>query len=207
MEPHDQVRTVARPRRVGIERIRGSRFVADLGPAADESAALAFVDEVRRRAPDATHHCWAFRLAGGRERTDDDGEPGGTAGAPILRHLQGAELVDVVVVVTRWFGGTRLGRGGLVRAYGAATAAVIDHGPVEVRPVMAWLDVLHDYDLSGTVEAVLAAHDAEVVGADYSARVALRVAVPERVAATFACALSEATAGRVEAERTTRDRP
>lgn len=197
MEAADEVRTVARSRRVEIERIRGSRFVADIAPAADEAVVLAFVEQVRRRAPDASHHCWAFRLAEGRERSDDDGEPGGTAGAPILRHLQGAELVDVVVVVTRWFGGTKLGRGGLARAYGAATAAVIDQAPVVVRPAMAWLDVVHDYDLSGPVDSVLAGHGAEMVDADYGTRVVLRVAVPRRAAGTFTAAMSEATAGRV----------
>ncbi len=197
MDTSDEVHTVARPGRVEIDRIRGSRFVADLAPVADQDTALAFVEQVRRRAPDASHHCWAFRLADGRERSDDDGEPGGTAGVPILRHLQGAELVDVVGVVTRWFGGTKLGRGGLVRAYGAATAAAIDAAPVVVRRVMAWLDLVHDYELSGPVESVLAGHGADVVDADYGAQVVLRVAVPRDAAGSFTTALSEATAGRV----------
>lgn len=197
MDASDEVRTVARPHRVELERIKGSRFLADLAPAADEATALGFVEQVRRRAPDASHHCWAFRLAGGRERSDDDAEPGGTAGAPILRHLQGAGLVDVVAVVTRWFGGTKLGRGGLARAYGAATAAAIDEASVVVRPALTWLEVVHDYDLSGQVDAVLAGHGAEVVDADYGTQVVLRLTVPRRAATDFAAALSEATAGRV----------
>lgn len=88
---------------------------------------------------------------------------------------------------------------------GAATAAAIDAAPVVVQPAMAWLDVTHDYALSGPVEAALAAHGAEVVAADYGTHVVLRVAVPRRAAATFAAAVSEATAGRVVPASVDRD--
>ena len=103
----------------------------------------------------------------------------------------------MVVVVTRWFGGTKLGRGGLVRAYGAAAAAVLADAPVVERPVMTTLSVTHPYELSGTVEAVLAAHDAVVLDADYGAQVVARVAVPRSRATAFVDAMTEATAGRV----------
>lgn len=193
----DLVRTLVRPHRVEIDRVKGSRFVADAAPAGDEPAALAVVERVRAEWPDATHHCWAFRLEGGRERRDDDGEPRDSAGAPILRHLQGAGLADVVVVVTRWFGGTKLGRGGLVRAYGAAAAAVLADAPIEDRPVLATLSLVHDYDLSAAVESVLVAHDAAVLDAEYGMRVGVRLAVPRAAARAFVDAMTEATAGRV----------
>lgn len=187
-----------------VDRVRGSRFIADVAPAVDETAALAVVTEVRRREPAASHHCWAFRLHDDRERSSDDGEPRDTAGAPILRRIHGADLADVVVVVTRYFGGTELGRGGLVRAYGAAAAAVLEAAPVVVRPVRATFSLTHDYDLSGVVESVLAAHDASVLASDYGGRVALRVAVPAAGAEAFAAALREATSGRVVPEAATR---
>ena len=196
-----EIRTLARAHTVEIDRVRGSRFIADVAPAADEAAALAFVDALRGREPDATHHCWAFRLENGRERSSDDGEPAGTAGAPILRRLQGADLADVVLVVTRYFGGTKLGTGGLVRAYGAAAAAVLDDAPIVARPVFTTFTLTHPYDRSGAVEAVLTAHGAELLDADYGADVTLRVAVPRDDADAFAHALSEATAGTVVAER------
>lgn len=199
MDDLDEIRSVAHAHTVEIPRVRGSRFVADIAPVSDEASALSFVAAVRRREPDATHHCWAFRLAGGRGRSDDDGEPGGTAGAPIQRHLAGADLADVVVVVSRWFGGTRLGRGGLARAYGAAARAAIDGALPVVRPVVAVLDLDHDYDVSSAVESALASHGVEVLEAAYGARVSLRVAVRRRDASTFSTALSEATAGRVVA--------
>lgn len=198
----DEVRTVTRLHRAEIDRVKGSRFVAEVAPAADEAAALAVVAAARARSPDASHHCWACRLEDGRERADDDGEPRDTGGAPILRHLQGADLADVVVVVTRWFGGTKLGRGGLVRAYGAATAAVLDAAPVAVRPVLVRVAFEHDYGLSGVVEGVVAAHEVTVLASDYGAAVRLEVAVPRRQADAFVDALRDATAGRVEAETT-----
>ena len=197
MEPSDLIRTLVRPHRVEIEKVKGSRFVADAAPASDEAGVLAVVDRLRAESPDATHHCWAFRLEGGRERSDDDGEPHDTAGAPILRHLQGSGLADVVVVVTRWFGGTKLGRGGLVRAYGAAAAAVLADAPVVERPVLTTLSLTHPYDLSGAVEAVLAAHDATILDAEYGAQVVARVAVPRSRASAFVDDMAEATAGRV----------
>lgn len=191
------LRTVRTPVGVELERVRGSRFVADLAPVVDEAAARALVDEVRVQHPDATHHCWALRLADGTERGSDDGEPRDTAGAPILRHLQGADLADVVCVVTRWFGGTKLGRGGLIRAYGASAEAAIAAATVVERPILARVAVEHDYDLSAPVQAVLAAHGADVVDEDYGTRVALLVAIPIEDVDTFVRAVVDATAGRV----------
>lgn len=104
---------------VGAKR---SRFLAHLAPAADEEAARAVIEAARRAHHDARHHCSAFVLGPDRrtERSNDDGEPAGTAGSPMLDVLRGSGLTDVVAVVTRWFGGTLLGTGGLIRAYSDA---------------------------------------------------------------------------------------
>lgn len=193
--------TVAAPVTVSLDPVRGSRFVADLAPAASDAAALAVVGTARGRHPDASHHCWALRLANGRARSDDDGEPARTAGPPILRHLEGAGLADVVCVVTRWFGGTRLGTGGLVRAYGAAAAAAIDAADVVTRPVLATFDLSHDHGLTNPVNAVLAAHDATTLDAHWHTRVDLVVTVPLDRADGFVDDLVEATSGRVRPTR------
>lgn len=191
------VRTVRAPVGLEIERVRGSRFAALLAPVVDESAAAAIVEGARARTPDATHHCWALRLPDGLERASDDGEPRDTAGAPILRHLQGADLSHVVCVVTRWFGGTKLGRGGLIRAYGAAAEAAIAAATIVERPVLATLEIEHDYDLSGAIQSVIAAHAAVVVDEAYGEAVALRVTIPVEDEDTFVRAVVDATAGRV----------
>jgi putative IMPACT (imprinted ancient) family translation regulator len=99
--------------------VQKSRFLALAAPIASAEAALAVLAECRQTP--ATHHCWAYRL-GDQYRSSDDGEPGGTAGRPILAAIDGAGLDRVVVVVTRWYGGIKLGAGGLVRAYGGVTA-------------------------------------------------------------------------------------
>lgn len=197
MTDDDLVRTLAARTTIEVAPISGSRFVGHAAAASDEAAALDVVAARRAAAPDASHHCWAYVLADGRHRADDDGEPRDTAGAPILRHLQGAGLTDVVVVVTRWFGGTKLGRGGLVRAYGGAAAAVLDAAPVKEqhRTVVRRLD--HGYDLTAAVETILAAFEAEEVAADYGSRVRRTVRVRRSRADDFDAAVTEATAGRV----------
>ncbi len=184
-----------------MERIKGSRFICDLAPARDVATALASVDQIRRAEPGATHHCWAFRLDSGESRSSDDGEPRGTAGPPILRRLEAADLVDVVAVVTRYYGGTNLGTGGLIRAYGSATAAAID--AAETLPRRRMVDFLldHPYELSGAIARVLAATQAEVVTSRFDASVSIEVAVPLESANVFLEAVREATAGEVTARR------
>ncbi len=110
--------TLAGPARHLIE-IKKSRFLAQAVPIDDPASALAFLREISD--PDATHNCWAYRV-GQAYRFSDDGEPGGTAGRPILSAIEGQGLDGVVVVVTRWYGGINLGAGGLVRAYGGVAA-------------------------------------------------------------------------------------
>jgi uncharacterized YigZ family protein len=109
-------------------RVSNSRFIAHLAPAADVDAAKAFIDQIRAKYADATHNVPAYVIGHGASVTahcNDDGEPSGTAGRPVLAVLRGSGLGDVVVVVTRYFGGTKLGTGGLVRAYTEAAQAVL----------------------------------------------------------------------------------
>ena len=152
-------RTVSAAIRHEIDPIQRSRFVAHAVPVADVSAAEAALADVQMRFPDASHHCWAYRLApaGVVYRVSDAGEPRGSAGVPILKRIEGLDLVDVLVVVTRWFGGTKLGVGGLMRAYGGAAAAVLSRAQiVEIVP-MARVEVRYPYASEGRVKAVLAA--------------------------------------------------
>lgn len=196
------VRRPARAVTVEAERVRGSRFVAHVAPATTEAAALDVVTDVHRRHGDASHVCWALATADGRARSDDGGEPRDTAGPPIARRIEAAGLLDVVVTVTRWFGGTLLGRGGLVRAYGGAAAAGLAATPVVEAPAVVRYRVVHPYDLTAPVAATLAAHTATVTRADHAAEVTLLVDVPRRRADAFVAGLADATAGRVTARAT-----
>jgi uncharacterized YigZ family protein len=197
----DEIFTVAGNVRVEIDKIKGSRFICDLAPASDDAAALDFVDHIREREPDATHHCWAFRLQSGVSRSSDDGEPGGTAGPPMLRRLESADLVDVVAVVTRYYGGTNLGTGGLIRAYGGAAAAALEAATRLSRRRMLTYRFIHPYELSAQVNHVIAAHEVEVVDAHYEGAVTLEVHVPAAMGPAFERAMIEATAGAVNPRR------
>lgn len=125
--------TLAAQHRHG-EVVENSEFLAYARRADTPEAALEFLAELRAKYPDATHHCWAYRI-GEAYRFNDDGEPGGTAGAPILRAIEGQGVQHVMVVVVRYYGGVKLGTGGLVRAYGGAAAEVLRTAArFEVRP-------------------------------------------------------------------------
>lgn len=163
--------------------VRRSRFIATVARVDDEATARAVIADARRTWPDARHHCSAFivEVPGAQpvERSSDDGEPSGTAGRPMLDVLRGADLSQVVAVVTRYFGGVKLGTGGLVRAYSDAVAlALLDVPRVQpvVRPVF---EVSLSYPDAGRVQEACAAHDLEVLGVDYGDSVSLRVAGEE----------------------------
>ena len=143
---------------VGEHEDRGSRFVTYLFHAPDEGAFRARLDALRAEFPKARHHCWAWRI-GEAYRFSDDGEPGGTAGRPMLQVLEGSGLSEVGAVCIRWFGGVKLGTGGLARAYSGATARAVD--AAERREVVprARLPLRLPFDLlglRGEVEALFA---------------------------------------------------
>lgn len=138
--------------------IKHSRFIAHAAPVDSPQAALEFLGAVADA--DATHNCWAYRI-GAEYRSSDDGEPAGTAGRPILAAIEGQACDQVMVVVTRWYGGIKLGAGGLVRAYGGAAAECLRQA--ERRPLVAMQTlVVHcGFDDLGSVHAALIAHGAE----------------------------------------------
>ncbi|RMH21062.1 MAG: DUF1949 domain-containing protein [Acidobacteria bacterium] len=194
------IRTVRSAVRHEMPKVKGSRFIASLAPAGDVEQAMDFVAARRAEFRDATHNCFAWRLALDENafRYSDDGEPAGTAGRPILQEIDGRRLSDVVVVVTRYFGGTRLGTGGLVRAYGGAAAAALERAEIVERPVVRTLSIHYPYELSGAVQGVLARFALAPAKADYGAEIAATVAVPVADAERLAHALREATAGRAQ---------
>ena len=149
--------TLAGPATFELEAKR-SRFLARAAPVESPEAALAFLHEVAD--PQATHNCWAYRI-GADYRSSDDGEPGGSAGRPILAAIEGQGVDQVMVVVTRWYGGTNLGVGGLVRAYGGAAAECLR--TAARRDLIDWVEaeLACDFALAGGVHAALPAFGAE----------------------------------------------
>lgn len=167
----------------GEIREKGSRFLAWIGPIAGEKgedAARAALDGLARRYPDATHHCWAWRLGSPpRERSSDAGEPSGTAGVPILQVLRGGGLSDVLAVVVRWFGGTKLGKGGLARAYAAATREALVHLPVAQRVPTVRIALQVPYEKVGAVKRLIHPPEVELESEEYAEAAQLVLSVHE----------------------------
>jgi putative IMPACT (imprinted ancient) family translation regulator len=199
-EPAAVWRGVAAPARAEL-RERASRFVASLAPAADSAAADAFAAAVARELFDATHHARAQRILEPDadeplEFAADGGEPAGTAGRPILRALGGAGLVNVVLIVSRWFGGTKLGRGGLARAYGAAARASIAQASLGRVRRLRRLDVRADYADAGALSAAVSRLGARIERVSPAEEYSATLLVADERSADLAGALAEATGGR-----------
>lgn len=181
--------------------IQRSRFRCALARVSDDAEAASFIAAVRREHWDATHNCSAFRVGpdGGSQRSSDDGEPAGTAGVPMLEVLHRRELTDVVAVVTRYFGGIKLGAGGLVRAYGRSVSEAVDAvGTLHrVRHTELLLAVGHAD--AGRIENALHTAGHRIADAVYGTDVVLTVQVPSDAVAAFQAWLAEQTAGGVEA--------
>lgn len=186
--------TLAAPHRVDAV-IENSEFLAFAERADSPEQALAHLAALRARYPDATHHCWAYRI-GSAYRFNDDGEPGGTAGAPILKAIEGQGVDHVMVVVVRFYGGVKLGTGGLVRAYGGTAAECLRTAKkIEVRPrqtlelMVPFEHLSHLYHLLGQAEVVKGEEHFTDTG------VQLAVDVYPEEAHAFASALRDATRG------------
>jgi putative IMPACT (imprinted ancient) family translation regulator len=188
--------------------VKGSKFVAWLAPAIDLAAARDGLVDRSRLHPDATHHGWAYRIWNdGRIEAAgfDAGEPAGTTGPPILGGLERADIVSALCVVSRWFGGTKLGTGRLTRAYAEAARAAVtaaEHGGL-LHPVEPWTAFRLDfpYQVTAGVRRVLARYLARERSAEYGGRVALVVSVPEEDAPAFQREISEGTGAAVAAVR------
>lgn len=175
-----------------------SRFIAHVAPAESEAEAAAFIESIRKKYYDARHHCFAYIIGRNKEltRCSDDGEPGGTAGRPILEVLLSGELTNTVAVVTRYFGGTLLGTGGLARAYTEAAKAGLDNSETAVMYYGASLVIETDYTDLGRIQYLLGNKKIEVLDSQYTDKVALTVRVPEREASSLIKELTESTSGK-----------
>jgi uncharacterized YigZ family protein len=175
--------------------IKHSRFVAQAAPAKTPGAALAFLAQIAD--PDATHKCWAYRI-GGDYRSSDDGEPAGTAGRPILAAIDGQGFDQVMVVVTRWYGGIKLGAGGLVRAYGGAASECLRMAARLPLVEMATLALHAAFDDIGAVHAALGLHGAERLAETFLADgVRVQLSLPADRVDALKARLRDATRDRV----------
>lgn len=192
----EEYRTVAR---AGVHEteISRSRFLAALAPAATEAEAQEFVRRVRGEHPTATHHCYAYVIGAdaGIRKSSDDGEPGGTAGVPMLQMLLRRDIRYAVAVVTRYYGGIKLGAGGLIRAYGGAVGEALDVLGTVTRRRLRLATVTVGHERAGRLANDLRAAGREVRDVRYGEAVAFEVAVPEAELGRFGAWLADATSG------------
>ena len=181
-----------------------SRFIANVVPVSSVEEAAAFIEAMRKKYYDARHNCSAYIIGRNREvtRCSDDGEPSGTAGKPILEVLLGAEVTDVAVVVTRYFGGTLLGTGGLVRAYTQAAQAGLADAGIADMCYGKELTIKTEYTDAGKLQYLLGSRQIEIRASRYTDTVEFDIQIPADQCQAVEKALTEATAGRVRLEVT-----
>ncbi len=177
-----------------------SRFIATVRPVSSEEEALAFIEEMKKKYWDARHNCSAYVIGDRNElaRFSDDGEPGGTAGKPMLEVLLGEGLHNTAVVVTRYFGGTLLGTGGLVRAYSGAVKAGLEASVTAVRTAGIRLDIGTDYTMLGKIQYILGENKIPILDSVYTDKVRLSCLAPAGALEGLKAELVEGTGGRAQ---------
>ena len=179
-----------------------SRFIGRAWPVETEEEALAKIQEMKKQHYDATHNCWAYIIKDGPMRFSDDGEPGGTAGNPMMQVLQREEIYNVVCVVTRYFGGVLLGAGGLVRAYTKGAKIAVDAAGKSMKRVWSVLYVPCPYNFYERVKLEVAAFEGIIRDTQFGAEVELEILVSQEKAQPFLERLTDMTSGTVEGMET-----
>ncbi|MFF4260512.1 YigZ family protein [Streptomyces virginiae] len=192
----DQYVTVAREGMHESE-INRSRFLCSLAPAATEQEAQDFVARIRKEHPTASHNCFAYVVGADAsvQKASDDGEPGGTAGVPMLQMLMRRDIRYAVAVVTRYYGGVKLGAGGLIRAYGGVVGEALDELGTVTRRRYRLATVTVDHQRAGKIQNDLRSTGRTVVDLRYGAEVEIEVALPEADLPAFEAWLADTTAG------------
>lgn len=175
-----------------------SRFIGRIWLVETEEEALSKIQEMKKQHYDATHNCWAYIIHGGAVRFSDDGEPGGTAGMPMLQVLQREGLNNAVCVVTRYFGGILLGAGGLVRAYTKGAKIAVDAAGKSIKRVWTVLYVPCPYSFYERVKLEIEAFDGILRSTDFGAEVDMEILFPQANAQLFLDRLTDLTSGTVE---------
>ncbi|MCP4549020.1 MAG: YigZ family protein [bacterium] len=180
-------------------KIKGSRFLAIAAPAADERIATVFRKDLLETYDDASHHCWALRIGHPDrvlERVVDDGEPAGSAGAPIGRALKSSGMSDLVCVVMRWFGGTKLGVGGLIKAYGQTARDCLATAARGERLHMVHLSGSFPYELEPQLRSLLARSQGRLIDSVYAEKVSWQLSLPISAVEAFKRTTADLSRGR-----------
>lgn len=182
-------------------KIKGSRFIGQVYLCRDDIGAKEVLERTRKKFHDATHNCYAWKVGLGRElqfKYSDDGEPGGTAGKPIYDQIDGAGLTDIIVIVTRYFGGTKLGTGGLTHAYSECAAEVIKKAGAVEKFITGMINVTLDFADYNAVERAVHGADGAIVQSEFSDKVNLTIEIRLSKLEALKERLTDITSGRIQ---------
>lgn len=181
--------------------VKKSRFIGSIAPVTSVREATEFIDATRKKYWDATHNVYAYRIRNGAEKYSDDGEPRGTAGVPVLKTLEQTGLTDCAAVITRYFGGVRLGTGGLIRAYSRSASAAASAGEIITRIRSARMKVECDYRFYGKLASLAPQSGCKIEDAAFSDLVAVVFLLPASLAESFNARIIEESDGKYRAEK------
>ena len=198
----DSYRTLASPAEHEIK-IKGSRFIALGFPATDESEALSHLEQIRKKEFSATHHCFAYTVGIDKEvfKYSDDGEPTGTAGKPIYLALTGRELKNVIAIVVRYFGGTKLGTGGLTRAYAQATIEMLDKAEIVERFICDTLSFTIPFQLYDRLLRIIHTGQYTIANQEFAEDVSMVIEIRKSKTDLFRNQLIELSGGKIVIEK------
>jgi len=179
---------------------KGSRFIGFANHTPTIDSAVAFIESVKSKHPRASHHTFAWLVDSQTSRVSDDGEPKGTAGRPIFDRIKGLGLSQTTVVVVRYYGGTKLGTGGLVRAYGSAASAVLEAALIIEKEVLHTISLTCPYELEGPIRGAIKEHKGEITEINWSDNVSLKIGVTKKLQLDLKSSLSELGAGKITFE-------
>jgi len=199
----DQYTTILEDAEAEIDKIKGSRFIGRIYRINDKDEAERKLDEVRKRFYDATHNCFAYTAGIGDgiiTRSSDDGEPSGTAGRPILAVLEGSGLSNVLLVVTRYYGGTNLGTGGLIKAYTEAAKAAVETAQREIIEIKDTVRFAYDYTMTSLVMNLINKYGASVFSEEFGSGPVMNVKINRGYVQEFTAEIFERSNGSIKAE-------
>ncbi|ASG68591.1 YigZ family protein [Francisella halioticida] len=192
-------KTISKNIQTEVEPIKKSRLIAYAFYIESEQEALDEIGTIKARYGDVNHHCWAYALTkDNRFRFSDDGEPNGSAGKPILSHIQGNDLLNVLVIVVRYFGGTKLGVGGLIRAYGQAAKDVLELADIVSVETNCCIQIIYGYNETASIDIVLKHYNVNILSQEYSEMVQLVVQENTSDKLSFIEELKNVTKGKVQ---------
>ena len=195
--------TIAQTAKAEI-RVKGSRFIGEVALVSDAAGAKTYLESVRKREYEATHHCFAYRLGVGSDiefKYSDDGEPNGSAGKPIYDCIKGRELTSVIVVVTRYFGGTKLGTGGLVRAYSEAALLSLEKAGKKTNYITDTICLTIEFSFYDRILKVIEKLKAKQTESDFSEKVSMTIQIRKSLTEQFVRELTDISRGTAQIEK------